>query len=96
MKQCPSRLKFKKYHKVSKSLLFLREQKVFFPAFGNFAIKNLVYSRLHLKQLEACRKSVRRKFRKTAFLKLRPFTYHSVTKKSLGSRMGSGKGQHSV
>jgi len=55
----------------------------------------VTYSRLNLKQIEACRKSVRRKFRKTAFIKLRTFTHHSVTKKSLGSRMGSGKGQHS-
>jgi ribosomal protein L16/L10AE len=96
MKQYPSQLKFKKYHKSSKSILSLSEQKVFFPAFGNSAIKLLAYSRLKFNQLEACRKSVRRKFRKTALIRLRPFTYQSITKKSLGSRMGSGKGQHSV
>jgi len=96
MKQCPSRLKFKKYHRIPTSVLFLSEQKVFFPIFGNYAIKALSYLRLNLNQIEACRKSIRRKFKKNFFVKLRTFTYHSLTKKSIGSRMGSGKGQHNV
>ena len=34
--------------------------------------------------------------KKKGFIKLRTFTYQSITKKSIGSRMGKGKGGHSV
>ena len=46
MKQYPSRLKYKKNHKISSSILSLSEQKVFFPAFGAFGIKALENGRL--------------------------------------------------
>ena len=96
MKQSPSNLKFKKNHKIRKSVLILKEQKVFFPAFGEFGIQSVESGQLTLKQIEACRKSIRRNVKKLGFIKLRTFTYQSITKKSIGSRMGKGKGNHSL
>ena len=94
MKQQPSRLKFKKYHKPSSSNLYLLEQKNIIPIKGQFALKALENKKITYNQLEACRKSVRRILKKNGFVFLRIFTYHSITKKPLASRMGKGKGTH--
>jgi len=95
MKQYPSKLKYKKNHRISVSNLYLSEQKEFFPSFGKFALQAVESGRLTFKQIEACRKSVRRGVRKSGKIWLRVFTNISVTKKSLGIRMGKGKGGHS-
>jgi len=65
MKQNPSRLKFKKNHKLSSSILNLKEQKGFFPFSGMFGIKLLTNSYLTFRQMEACRRSLRRKVRRS-------------------------------
>jgi len=94
MKQNPSKLKFKKNHKIKYSNLFLNEQKVFFPLYGNFALKALDSGKLTFKQIEACRKSIRRDVKKLGNVYIRAFTYFSITKKAVGIRMGKGKGNH--
>jgi large subunit ribosomal protein L16 len=94
MKQNPSKLKFKKNHKIKYSNLFLNEQKVFFPLYGNFALKALESGKLTFKQIEACRKSIRRDVKKLGNVYIRAFTYFSITKKAVGIRMGKGKGNH--
>lgn len=96
MKQYPKSLKFKKNHKVNKSFLTLKEQKVFFPKNGLFVIKALEAGKLNFKQIEACRKSLRRDMKKQGKIFIRVFTYHSITKKSVGIRMGKGKGNHAL
>jgi large subunit ribosomal protein L16 len=96
MKQQPSRLKYKKYHKPSFSNLFLSEQKNIIPNRGHLALKATENGRITYNQLEACRKSIRRMIRKDGLVFLRIFTYHSITKKPLASRMGKGKGSHSM
>jgi large subunit ribosomal protein L16 len=96
MKQQPSRLKYKKYHKPSLSNLFLSEQKNIVPIKGHLALKALENKRITYNQLEACRKSVRRMIKKDGIVFLRIFTYHSITKKPLASRMGKGKGSHYI
>ena len=96
MKQQPSRLKYKKYHKPSSSCLFLSEQKNITAIKGTLALKSLENKRLTYNQLEACRKSVRRVLKKNGLVFLRIFTYHSITKKPLASRMGKGKGSHHI
>ena len=96
MKQYPSRLKYKKYHKPSSSCLHLFEQKNIIPIKGQLALKALENKRITYNQLEACRKSVRRILKKNGLVFLRIFTYHSITKKPLASRMGKGKGTHHV
>jgi len=95
MKQQPSTIKFKKNHKSKNSFLSICEQKVFFVKLGSFGIKALQPGKLNFKQIEACRKSLRRDMKKKGKIFLRVFTRHSITKKSVGVRMGTGKGNHS-
>lgn len=95
MKQNPSRLKFRKNHKVSFSFFKLLDKKNFYPLQGNFALQAQDPGRLSLKQIEAGRKAIRRSIKKTGQVYIRVFTGRSVTAKSPGSRMGSGKGSHS-
>jgi ribosomal protein L16/L10AE len=66
MKQNPSRLKFRKNHKVSYSFSTIKDSKTFFPMYGVFALKSLVSGKLNLKQIESGRKSIRRNVRKKA------------------------------
>jgi len=94
MKQQPSSQKYKKYHKPSLSTLHLCEQKNIIPIKGHLALKALENGRITYNQLEACRKAVRRLIKKNGLVFLRIFMYHSITKKPLASRMGSGKGSH--
>jgi large subunit ribosomal protein L16 len=94
MKQQPSRLKYKKYHKPSSSCLLLSEQKNVIPIKGQLALKALENKRVTYNQLEACRKSIKRMLKKNGLVFIRIFTYHSITKKPLASRMGKGKGAH--
>jgi large subunit ribosomal protein L16 len=96
MKQQPSKLKYKKYHKPKSSFLYLFEQKNIIPLKGYLALKSLENKRITYNQLEACRKSIRRMLRKDGLVFIRIFTYHSITKKPLASRMGKGKGTHNI
>lgn len=95
MKQYPSRLKFKKNHKIKFSNFILMEQKSFFPLKGQYFLKVVESGKLNFKHIEACRKSVRRTLRKLGLVTIRLFTSISQTKKAVGSRMGKGKGSHS-
>ena len=96
MKQNPSRLKYKKNHKVSSLNLFLNEQKNFYPNQGILTLRSLENSKLTYNQIEACRKSIRRVLKKQGTILIRIFTNISVTKKSVASRMGKGKGAHYI
>jgi large subunit ribosomal protein L16 len=96
MKQFPNNWKFRKNHKVSSSFFTLDAQKSFFPMHGNYAIKSLEFGKLNYKQIEACRKSMRRSVKKEGKVWVRVFTYCSLTKKGIGSRMGKGKGSHNM
>jgi len=95
MKQYPSRLKFKKYHKVNSSFLKLKEQKRFVPLSGLYGLKALDCGKLTFKQIEAGRRAIRRTTKKLGKLTINAFTNHSVSKKPVASRMGKGKGAHS-
>jgi large subunit ribosomal protein L16 len=95
MKQQPSRLIYKKYHKPPYSSLFLAEQKNIVLIKGFLGLKALENKRITYNQLEACRKTIRRMLKKDGIIFLKVFTYHSITKKPLASRMGKGKGTHS-
>lgn len=95
MKQQPSRLKFKKNHKVSSSFFFLKDCKNFLPVHGRFALKSVSPGKVTFNQIEAGRKSIRRNVYKQGFLGIRVFTSKSVTRKPIAVRMGKGKGNHS-
>lgn len=64
MKQSPSNLKYKKFHKPNAAFLSLFEQRAFFPYFGHFALKALQPGRLTFKQIEAARRTIRRNSKK--------------------------------
>jgi large subunit ribosomal protein L16 len=92
MKQFPSNLKFKKYHKVNYSFSYLIEKKVFFPIYGEYAIQSVDSGKLTFKQIESCRRTLRRGLKKKSKLWIRCFTNAPVTQKPIASRMGKGKG----
>jgi len=75
MKQNPSRLKYKKNHKINFSFFNLFDKKSFYPLYGNFAIKSLKPGKLKLKQIEAGRKAIRRNVKKAGNLYIRVFGY---------------------
>lgn len=94
MKQLPSRIFFKKTHKPGSFFLSAKDQKTFFPLSGTFGLKSLAPGRLTFKQIEAGRRTIRRTLAKRGRLVIKPFTSRSLTKRSLGVRMGKGKGSH--
>jgi len=96
MKQFPSRLKYKKNHKAKFSNFLLLDQKNFFPLKGQFFLKLLEPGKLTFKHIEACRKCIRRNLKKAGTINIRLFMSFSKTKKAIGSRMGKGKGSHSI
>lgn len=59
-------------------------------------LRSIESGKLNYKQIEACRKSIRRTLRKNGSVSIRLFTSFSETKKAIGSRMGKGKGAHSI
>jgi len=95
MKQQPSKLNFRKNHKVSSSFFELKDRKTFIPLNGRFALKSIQAGKLTFKQIEAGRKSIRRNVNKKGNLTIRIFTGKSVTRKPIAVRMGKGKGNHS-
>jgi len=68
MKQFPSNLKFKKYHKNNKSFLILKNQKTFLPSFGFFGLKALFPAKLTFNQIESARRAIRRTTKKDGFI----------------------------
>ena len=94
MKQMPSRIFYKKPHKPGSFFLQAVAQKAFFPLTELFALKSLGSGRLNFKQIEAGRRTIRRTVSKRGRLIIRPFTGVSITKRSMGLRMGKGKGGH--
>lgn len=92
MKQSPSNLIYKKYHKPSFSFSHLLEQRRFYPIRGTYGLVSKEHGRLTFRQIEAGRRTIRRQMRKMGFVFIRVFTYVSLTKKALASRMGKGKG----
>lgn len=65
MKQYPSRLKYKKYHKPNYSFSSLIERKSFVPLFGTSGLQAMEAGKITFKQIEACRRSLRRALKKT-------------------------------
>lgn len=81
-----------KYKKLQKGLLFkvaLRGTKL---NFGNYGLKTMVSTRITAKQIEACRKILKKRTKHLGKYWLRVFPHYPVTQKVQGSRMGKGKG----
>lgn len=92
MKQLPSNYIYKKCHKANYSYIKLLDRKNFFSLYGQYGLQSLHFGKLTFKQIEACRRTIKRGLKKTGFLSLRVFTGIPVTKKPIATRMGKGKG----
>jgi len=92
MKQYPSNLKFKKYHKVSLFYKRGNSSKNFTPQYGRYTIQSAEPSKITFKQIESCRRTIKRGLKKEGILSIKLFTDKPIYKKSLASRMGKGKG----
>jgi large subunit ribosomal protein L16 len=92
MKQYPSDLKFRKYHKANFFYKKILEKNSFFPLNGILALQSLSSGKVTFKQIESCRKTIKRGLKKNGNLLIKLFTNIPIYKKSLASRMGKGKG----
>lgn len=92
MKQLPSNYIYKKCHKANYSYTKLLDRKNFFSLYGQYGLQSLTFGKLTYKQIEACRRTIRRGLKKLGFLFIRVFTGTPVTKKPIATRMGKGKG----
>lgn len=92
MKQLPSNYIYKKCHKANYSYIKLLDRKNFFSLYGQYGLQSLNFGKLTFKQIEACRRTIKRGLKKLGFLFLRVFTGVPVTKKPIATRMGKGKG----
>lgn len=63
--------------------------------YGKYAIKSLEETRLTAKQIEATRKTIIKKMKKSGFIWIRIFPDIPVTSKPTENRMGKGKGAFS-
>lgn len=82
---------FKKLHKPNYNFQSLYEQKDFLPLQFEFAIQAVEAGKLTYKQIESCRRALRRGFGKHAKILFRVFTSVPVSKKPLAARMGKVK-----
>lgn len=56
MKQFPSKLKYKKNHKISSSNIYLKDHKNFFPKTGSFSLRVIESGKLNFKQMKLVEK----------------------------------------
>lgn len=96
MKQYPAKKKFKKYHKVNYNFSRLSERRTFLLNYGFSGIQAKKPGKLTYKQLEACRRTLRRGLKKSGNIWIRVFTDSPVTKKPVASRMGKVKGAYHI
>jgi len=92
MKQFPSNIIYKKYHKKNKFFLFNINKKNYFLNFGEFGLQCLESGKIKFKEIESCRRTIKRGIKKIGSMWIKLFTNIPIYKKSFGSRMGKGKG----
>ncbi len=85
----PSRTKYRKVQRGSRSGIARRGESV---AFGEFGLQSLGRCWLSNKQIEAARIAVTRNMKRKGKVWIRVFPDKSYTKKPLETRMGKGKG----
>ena len=92
MKQYPKKLKFKKYHKLNIFISKTLDKKTFFLSKGQYGLQSLEFGKIQYKHIESCRKTIKRGLKNLGYLWINIFTNIPITKKSIASRMGKGKG----
>lgn len=85
----PSRVKYRKMHRGSRSGTATRGNSV---AFGEYGLQALERCWLDTKQIEAARVAINRHMKRRGKVWIRVFPQKSFTKKPLETRMGKGKG----
>jgi len=68
MKQYPKLLKYKKNHKADASFLYKFEKKDFYISFGEFGIQSLESCKINFKQIESCRRTIKRGIKKIGYM----------------------------
>ena len=89
MAMIPSRVKYRKMHRGSRTGLATRGNTV---AFGEYGLMSLERCWLDTKQIEAARVAINRNMKRRGKVWIRVFPQKSYTKKPLETRMGKGKG----
>jgi len=89
MAMIPSRVKYRKMHRGSRTGLATRGNTV---AFGEYGLMSLERCWLDTKQIEAARVAINRNMTRRGKVWIRVFPQKSYTKKPLETRMGKGKG----
>ncbi len=85
----PARVKYRKMQKGNRAGVASRGNAV---AFGEYGLQALERCWLDTKQIEAARVAISRYMKRRGKMWIRIFPDHSVTKKPLETRMGTGKG----
>src|SRR3984957_13021704 len=89
MAQIPSRTKFRKQQKGSRSGLSKGGN---FLEFGDFGMQSLDRGCITSQQIEACRVAINRHFKRRGKVWIKIFPDKPITKKPAETRMGKGKG----
>lgn len=85
----PKKSKFRKTHRGENSGKAYRGTNV---AFGDFGLKALSLGWLSSRQIEAARRAMTRKMKRTGKIWIKVFPSKAMTQKPAETRMGSGKG----
>lgn len=85
----PKQIKFNKYRKIRIKRI---EQRQMTLQFGSYGLRTLEGGQISSKQIEAVRRVIVRKLKKTGQLWIRIFPNIPVTNKPIEVRMGRGKG----
>ena len=85
----PNRTKYRKDQKGRNPGMAMRGANV---AFGDFGLKALERGRITARQIEAARRAISRHIKRGGRVWITIFPDRPLTKKPLGTRMGSGKG----
>jgi len=85
----PKRTKYRKYQKGSKKGIQSNNTEL---KFGKYGLKSLDSGRIHAKTIEAVRRTITRKLKRTGQVWIRVFPDTVVTRKPAEVRMGKGKG----
>jgi ribosomal protein L16/L10AE len=68
MKQFPNNMKYKKYHKNNYFFNNTFEKKLFLPTNGEYALQSISSGKIKFKQIEACRRTLKRGLKKLGYL----------------------------
>jgi len=85
----PKRTKFRKMHKGRNTGLAQRGNTV---AFGEIGLKSIGRGRMTARQIEAARRTITRRIKRSGKIWIRVFPDKPITEKPLEVRMGKGKG----